>query len=112
MDVSIERREDGVTIVRINENITFSSIKEFSELTENLATDGGRVIMDLSKVQFCNSHGFGAIINLYSRLAKRDGKLVLLNPQKPIREILTITQMNKIIEVAETEEEALKKLSA
>ena len=114
MELKIEELENGqVQVIRVGENITFANVKEFSQVAQELIEGGAmKVLLDLEKVSFCNSHGFGAIINLYTRLAKRDGRFAILKPQKAIQEVLEITKMDSIIGVYVAETEALKALSA
>ena len=114
MDLSIEDRNDcTLKIVRVGENITFANVKEFAAVTQEVVEGGAtRVLLDLSKVNFCNSHGFGAIINLYTRLAKRDGRFAILNPQKAIQEVLEITKMDSIIGVYDSEDDAVHALTS
>ena len=101
----------GVVILRVGENITFANVAEFSATTQQLIDEGvTKLLLDLHDVSFCNSHGFGAIINLYTRLAKRDGRFAILRPQKAISEVLEITKMDSIIGVYEDESAALKAL--
>ena len=112
MEMTVEDLKSGaIKVIRVGENITFANVKEFAETTQGLI-DGGasKILLDLERVSFCNSHGFGAIINLYTRLAKRDGRFAILNPQKAIQEVLEITKMDSIIGVYESEEEATKAL--
>jgi anti-sigma B factor antagonist len=111
MELKVEDRGKQLKVVRVSENITFANVKEFQSVTQELVDAGvSRVLLDLAKVSFCNSHGFGAIINLYTRLAKRDGRFAILKPQKAIQEVLEITKMDSIIGVYEDEEEAVKAL--
>ncbi len=105
--------DDTIHVIRIGENITFANVKIFSKAAQELLDSGAtKVLLDLKEVNFCNSHGFGAIINLYTRLAKRDGRFAILNPQKAILEVLEITKMDSIIGVYHEETEAVKALTA
>ena len=114
MEIETENLGQGaIKIIRVKENITFANVKEFSSIAQELIDDGAmKVLLDLKQVNFCNSHGFGAIINLYTRLAKRDGRFAILNPQKAIQEVLEITKMDSIIGVYNDEKEAIDSLSA
>lgn len=114
MELTVQQNvPEGVVVVRVGENITFANVKEFSASTQELV-DGGatRILLDLEQVNFCNSHGFGAIINLYTRLAKRDGRFAILKPQKAIQEVLEITKMDSIIGVYANEADAIQALTA
>jgi anti-sigma B factor antagonist len=114
MEIRVEEIENSeIKIIHVEENITFANVKEFSKITQEII-DGGakRILLNMDKVSFCNSHGFGAIVSIYTRLAKRDGRFAILNPQEAILEVLEITKMDSIIGVYKGRKEALEAISA
>lgn len=114
MELRIEEIENSeIKIIHVEENITFANVKEFSKITQEII-DGGakRILLNMDKVSFCNSHGFGAIVSIYTRLAKRDGRFAILKPQDAILEVLEITKMDSIIGVYKGRKEALEAISA
>jgi len=113
MKLHIEEIDNSkVKIVHVEENITFANVKEFSKVTQDLIDDGTkRILLDMEKVSFCNSHGFGAIVSIYTRLAKRDGRFAILKPQEAILEVLEITKMDSIIGVYKSRDKAINALS-
>ena len=90
MELRIEEIENSeVKIINVEENITFANVKEFSKITQEIIDNGAkRILLNMDKVSFCNSHGFGAIVSIYTRLAKRDGRFAILKPQEAILEVL------------------------
>jgi anti-sigma B factor antagonist len=58
--------------------------------------------IDLSETVFMDSCGLGALVSLRKSAANRQGNLRLLNPQPPIRQILELTRMDRILDIAKT----------
>jgi anti-sigma B factor antagonist len=114
MKLRIENIENStIKIIHVEENITFANVKEFSKVTQELIDEGSkRILLNMEKVSFCNSHGFGAIVSIYTRLAKRDGRFAILKPQEAILEVLEITKMDSIIGVYKNLDKAITALSA
>jgi anti-sigma B factor antagonist len=114
MELHVEETGNpSIKIIHIEENITFANVKEFAQITQKIIDEGAtRILLDMDKVSFCNSHGFGAIVSIYTRLAKRDGRFAILRPQDAILEVLEITKMDSIIGVYKNKDEAIKALSS
>ena len=57
-------------------------------------------------VPLIDSSALGAIVITLKSCQQSGGKLVLLNPQKAVREVLDVTQLSTVIEIYDTEEGA------
>ena len=68
-----------------------------------------KVILNFANVEYLSSAALGKIIALNSKLKKANGKLVLSNIRPDIKEVFTITKLDKLIIIVNTEVEALKK---
>ena len=55
--------------------------------------------IELSETTFVDSCGLGALVALHKTACSRGGKLRLLNPQPPVRQILELTRMDRIFEI-------------
>lgn len=90
------------------------SVTEILELTAansgvfreevSLALRGGAAVIeiDLSKTQFVDSSGLGALYFLYRTVEALSGTtLTLLNPPPEIRQLLELTQMQQLFEIVE-----------
>ena len=58
-----------------------------------------RVIVDLSRVNYLSSIGIPMLINTAKSVSNRGGKLVLLNPQQNVSDVLDIVGIQQIIPV-------------
>lgn len=68
--------------------------KAFDDLSQ---TERMELIIDMTKVQFIDSCGVGAIVFLYKRLKSRGRHLRLLNVNGQPRELLQMLRIDKVI---------------
>jgi anti-sigma B factor antagonist len=78
---------------------------KINTLIENKQTN---ILLNLAEISYVDSAGLGEIIYSMRTLKHENGQLKLLRPSERIRTLLTITQLIKVFEIYEDEEEALK----
>ena len=71
-----------------------------------------RVLIDLSQVTRVDSSGLGALLACYSHAVSRQGILKLLNPNPQIRRVLHMTKIDSVLELYDSEQEALQSFGA
>ena len=98
--VKIERRDVGPRDVLIE--IKFAGFS---------SGDGVKVLVDLSGVDFMASIGIRMLITTARTVASRGGKLVLLNPNENVLDVLQMTGVPDIIPVHSEESAALAELN-
>lgn len=76
------------------------------EMDKQIEQSSGRLILDLTDVPLLDSSALGTIIATLQSLKKIDGKLVLLNPQKSVMNVLQVTRLNTLLEIYQDEESA------
>ena len=59
-----------------------------------------RIDLDLSQTRFVDSSGLGALIALQKTMNGRQGHLRLLDPTPPVQQVLELTRMHRIFEIA------------
>jgi anti-sigma B factor antagonist len=69
-------------------------------------------LMDLSKLKHINSTGLGIFITLYTKVRGKGGEMVICNPNVTISNLLAITKLNSVFNIAENRETAINKLVA
>jgi anti-sigma B factor antagonist len=67
-------------------------------------------VLDLSGVEFIDSTGLGVMTAFLRRLKGLGGNLVLAELQKDVKPIFEITGLKRLFTIADTVEEALRKL--
>jgi anti-sigma B factor antagonist len=66
-----------------------------------------KIVLKLNGVSMMDSAGIGALVSSYTTVQKRQGRLVLAGLGRGLQNLITITQLAKIFDVYETEEQAL-----
>ena len=77
------------------------------KMEEQINKSGGRLVLDLSNVPLMDSSALGMIVAGLQDLKKENGKLVLLNPQKAVVNVLSVTRLDSIFEIYKDEEKAI-----
>jgi stage II sporulation protein AA (anti-sigma F factor antagonist) len=69
--------------------------------------DGGhrRLIIDLRKVPFLDSSGLGVLLGRYGRLRELGGEMFLVGAQPPVRTVLQMSGVPKVVPVLRSESE-------
>lgn len=96
--------------VQVNgETLSITGLKELGAANANSFRDQVRAAMteaqkiveiDLSQTMFVDSCGLGALISLHKTACSRNGLVRLVNPTPPVQQILELTRMHRIFEIA------------
>ncbi len=70
------------------------------------------ILIDLSETNFIDSMGLAALVSALKTSRQRGGNLMLLDPSQPIRNILELTAMSRVFEVAVSQEAAIARLKS
>ena len=78
-----------------------ANAKAFRDWVRSALNDGHRNIeVDLSQTTFLDSSGLGALVALQKTAAARQGRLLLVNPHPSVQQILELTRLDGILEIA------------
>ncbi|MDQ6630710.1 MAG: STAS domain-containing protein [Verrucomicrobiota bacterium] len=92
------------------ETLKISGLKELGAAQANSFRDQARAALtdlhrdieiDLSQTSFLDSCGLGALISLHKTICGRNGMVRLINPTPPVQQILELTRMHRIFEIAQ-----------
>lgn len=99
--------KQNISILHVEGKILGNAADAFrKQMNEQLQTGRDRLVVDLVNVPLIDSSALGAIVVTLKSCQRSGGKLVLLNPQKAVREVLEVTQLSTVIEIYDTEEGA------
>ncbi len=75
--------------------------------------DGGsaRLIVNLADVQFIDSSGLSVLVTALKAARAKAGDLALTNLTAPVRSIIELTRLHRILEIFDDEQAALAKLA-
>ena len=69
-----------------------------------------KLVIDLSVVEYCDSSGLSSILLAFRILQSNGGHIRLAAPQKNIRTLIEISQLDRILPIFDTVEDAVKDL--
>jgi anti-sigma B factor antagonist len=110
MALEIQQRErEGITVLELNGRITVGP--EASALRDKcaqLAAEGKKnLVLELSKVDFIDSTGLGALVMCATGLRKAGGNVKLVNLNRRNVELLVMTKLATVFEIFTDEQDAI-----
>ncbi|MBI5412563.1 STAS domain-containing protein [Candidatus Peregrinibacteria bacterium] len=69
------------------------------------------LIFDLTELSYINSKGIGFLVSVHAHISKNNQKLVLVNPNESVNDVLTLVGVNTIMNCFASPEEAIQSLS-
>ena len=98
--MKIKVEGDTVRISELEE-LGAANSNQFRNEARAMMKDGQKNLeIDLAQTGFIDSCGLGALVALHKTVCNRQGTLRLLNPQAQVLQILELTRMHRIFEIA------------
>jgi len=69
------------------------------KMTEIFERGPGMLHVDLSELEWIDSGGLSALVNVLKRARKQEGDMILLNPNERVRAVLELTRLHEIFEI-------------
>lgn len=111
MNVSTQDVGDS-TIVNVNGKLTIGrGDVELRDLIAELHKKGrNKIALDLSGVTTIDSSGLSELVKAYTTIANAGGRIVLTGLPTKLNELLHVTQLISVFEMADNSQDALKLL--
>lgn len=109
--MQIEQREIIITVgaLSLYGRLDGQSAPQLKEMWRNYGERGiNNVLLDLQQVEFIDSIGISTLVSGMKQLRARGGDLRLVGLQSSARAIFELMMLDKVFEIFDTEEEALK----
>jgi len=100
----------GVTVLDVAGRLVFSGGEESllrNEVAARVGAGDRKLLVDLSNVTYIDSGGVGSLVTAYLHTVRRGGQLKLVCPNERVFRVLTITHLSSVLDVFDTEAEAL-----
>ena len=108
MEIPIESSHD-VTIAEVPvKELDASNAGELKGAMGQILEDRMKVVLDVGRMQFVDSSGLGAILSCLRQVSARGGDLKLCCMTRQVRSAFELVRMNRIFDVFETREEAVR----
>ncbi|MBZ0200847.1 MAG: STAS domain-containing protein [Ignavibacteriaceae bacterium] len=107
------KRTDDISIFKLNEKRLDTNISGLvkGEFTMLLKVEGvTKLILDLSEIETCDSSGLSAILVANRILNTTGGQMRLAAPSEKVYSLIKITQLDRVLPVCTTVNEAFDEL--
>jgi anti-sigma B factor antagonist len=111
MDMKISTRQTGdVTIVDISGRIALGEESAgLRDLIMNLLSEGHqRILLNMAGVSYIDSSGLGALVSAFTSVRKAGGELKLVNLTDKVDNLMEITKLYTVFDIADNEAAAVK----
>lgn len=112
MQISVEELPDSKgAIIRIDsDNLDAGNVKTFKEQIASALDANGTVLIDMSRLNFVDSSGLGALLSCLRIMNNKNGQLKLFAMAKPVQALFELVRMHRIFSIYNTRDEALAAL--
>ncbi len=109
MDFKIDKLDDFILVKVLKEKLDTSVAPGLkSELVLLAGNNEKNILMDLTSCTYCDSSGLSAIL-VANRLCKNsDGVFVLAGLQPAVERLISVSQLNTVINIAPTIEDGIE----
>jgi anti-sigma B factor antagonist len=106
-------QESGIHIIRMwGELVDRAQANKMVEFVDaQISNKDIKFIFDLAELKYMNSSGLNVLINLFTKIRKEGGEMVITNVNKKIQELLIITKLTTLFTVTDSKEKAFAKLN-
>lgn len=112
MDVNVEHK-DGVIVLKLGGRIVGTAGGELRQIIEEQlanAPDSPKFLFDFADVSRMDSSGIGTLIGLHVSVARKNGRIGVINVSNTINNLLVIGRLITIFEHFDSEAEAISAL--
>lgn len=107
MESTIEKVNDTIVMTVQHEALDAKTAKEFRQDFDNGVEKGANVVLDLSRVEFVDSAGLGAIVASLKSLRSSGGDMKVCGVHKPVRALFELVRMHRLVDIFNDRDEAL-----
>ncbi len=113
MKIVKQALDHSVVLLEITGEVTLGESAEvlsleLRQILEDPSVVG--VVLNLENINYVDSTGLGELVGYLGRFADKGKRLKLVRPNSVVRRLLTLTHLDEVLKVYETEEEALEDL--
>lgn len=105
-----EVQKGDVTILKVKGRLDAVLSPELEKtICEYLQNGRVKMILDLSEVNYINSAGFRMLLSVKKQVKTSFGTLIVCGIQREVFEMMKICGFDHVLEISQTEEEALRR---
>lgn len=97
LQLTTEEAAEQIT-VRCVGRVTSETASDFQETIREVIPKTKRVVLDLTGVDYFDSSGLGALVNVYMHATRSQCLVELANPKQRIRDLFKLTKLASVFE--------------
>ena len=111
LEITVTIRKKAL-IVSLSGELDHHTAKDVKNLIEEVIKNRGVVnlIFDFTNLTFMDSSGIGVVIGRYKLIRSLGGKVTIASPARNVKKLLSMSGINKIIEIFDDVDSALNSL--
>lgn len=111
MQIEGKKVNNLLIVTPLEKRLDASAAADFKgKIVDWINSGNNRIVLDLSRVDFIDSSGLGAIVSCLKTLGG-SGDLAICGIQETVMSLFQLTRMNRVFQIFPTEAEALKALA-
>jgi anti-sigma B factor antagonist len=111
VEISTKSISSSVNVVSLNGALNARSAEEAKQVFRTLVEQGvNKVVVDLQEVPFIDSSGLAALVSGLKTLGGEASNLKLAAPQSQARLLFELTMFDRVFEIHDSVDDALKSL--
>lgn len=91
--------EAGVAVVTIEGPLDIETVPRLAPVLGEAIQESPDVVLDMTRVSFCDSVGLSALLVAVKAARKREGTITLLRPVGQVRRLLELTGLEAIFQI-------------
>jgi len=101
--------KDGVQVCYVDGEINLNTAPELKKEFEKITSaKQKKVVINFEKVSYVDSSGLATIVEIFKKLRAYGGALKLVNLSPKVKGLFEITKLEKLFDISDDEEEAIK----
>ena len=108
MQIKFEDK-NGVRLCIAEGDIDINTSPQAKKIFDKVLKDkSGKVLINLQKVEYIDSSGLATLVEILKNIKVYGGKLKLSNLSNKVRSLFEITKLEKLFDISDSQDEALK----
>jgi len=99
--------DTGAVVIMQEENLDAGNVKAFKEAMQPVMDGHKAVLVDMSRLNFVDSSGLGALLSCLRTMNNKDGQLKLFAMTKPVQALFELVRMHRIFAIYNSRDEAV-----
>ncbi|MBI2678710.1 MAG: STAS domain-containing protein [Candidatus Koribacter versatilis] len=107
--LKIRQESEGITVLELEGRILVSGSSQqlHTAVREQLAQGARKLVLHLAGVSYVDSSGVGEIVSAYSAARESGGELRLAAVTPKVRDLMMMTNLNRVFDLNQSEAEAI-----